>query len=76
MLSWNDPLVLFVHQRRRYEKIGGRPIAGNGNVVDNCDSKQGFDIYIMRMGFEGIPKEDHKVYLPFRDMRADLLVAT
>lgn len=72
----NGTLVLRVHQGRRNQEIRGRSVAGNGDVVNNSDAKQGLHVHIMGVGFKRVPKEDDKVYLPLRDTCSHLQVAS
>ena len=60
---------------RADEIFGGLFVGGDGDVVESGYAQQRFDVGIVRLHLQRIPKEDHHVYLAFGDFRADLLVA-
>jgi hypothetical protein len=73
--SDQQPLILPVHQRRREQKIGRRPVAGDWHVVHNRDPQQRFDVHVVRLRLERIPEKDHEIDATVDDGCADLLVA-
>ena len=68
-------LILLIHQRRGNHKIGSRFIVGDRDIVNLGDSKKRFDIWIVRLGGQGIGEEDDKINLSLDDFCTDLLVA-
>jgi hypothetical protein len=74
--SDHQALVRTTHEGRRQQKVRGGPVAGDGRVVYDRNPEQGFDIDVMRVRFERVPKEDHEIEPPLNDRRAHLLIAT
>ena len=58
------------------DEIRRRFVGGDWNIVHHRDSQQRFDVGVVRLAFERVPKENDDIYLPLRDFCADLLVAT
>ena len=58
-----------------YHVVGSGFVGRNGYVIHHGYPEQCFDIGIMGLGLERIPEKDDEVDLPFRYLRADLLVA-
>jgi hypothetical protein len=61
---------------RRHDEIGRRPVASNGNIPDNGNAQEGFDIGVMWLGLKWVPEEQQNINFAFRDASADLLIAT
>ena len=52
-----------------YRTTGGR------DIIEYRQAQQGFDIRIVRLWFEWVPKEDQHIDLPLGDFGSNLLVA-
>jgi hypothetical protein len=68
--------VFLIHVGTCDEKIGGRAIVGDRNIVHLRNAKQSLDVGIMRLGGERVGKEDDDIDLSVDDPRADLLIAS
>ena len=69
-----DWVIFFTHKRRRNHEIRGRAIACDGDIIDHSDSKERFDINIMRMRFHGVPKKYDKIDSALGNHSPELLV--
>lgn len=70
----HPPFVFRGHERRGKHEIRGGAIACNGNIPNHREAQQRFHIGIMRQRLQRIPKENKKLDIAFRDLRADLLI--
>ena len=76
MLCAQAPLVRAVHEGRRQEKICGRTVARNRDVVDDGDPQQRFYVHIARVRGQRISEENDEIETPFNDRGAHLLIAS
>ena len=60
--------------RAVHDEVRRRLVGGDRDVPDGREAQQGLDVRIVGGGIEGIPEEDHHVYLPFGDEGAELLI--
>jgi hypothetical protein len=70
----DDGVIFFIHKRRRNHEIRGRAIACDGDIIDHSDSKERFDINIMRMRFHGVPKKYDKIDSALGNHAPELLI--
>jgi tRNA(Ile)-lysidine synthase TilS/MesJ len=59
---------------RRHDEISRCPVASNRNVPDNCNTQEGFDVWVVRLRLKWIPEEQQHIDFALRDSSADLLV--
>ena len=57
------------------DEICSGNIRCNRNIIKRCDSKQGFDIWIMRLCLKRIPEEDNNINFSFCNLSTDLQVS-
>ncbi len=70
----DDWVIFFIHKRRRNHEIRGRAIACDGDIIDHSDSKERFDINIMRMRFHWVPKKYDKIDSALGNHSPELLI--
>lgn len=56
-------------------EIGGGFVDGHRDVVDLGDSHQGFYVWVVGLGGQGVGEEDDEIDDAFHDFGSDLLVA-
>lgn len=56
-------------------KVRSRKIICNRNIVYDSNTQQRFYIRIVGLCFQWIPQKDHKINLPFYDLRSNLLIS-
>lgn len=57
------------------EEGGGDLVAGEGDVPEDGDAEESFDVWVVGLSGEGVPEEEEGVELFFCEMGTDLEVA-
>src|SRR5450631_908864 len=70
-----DPLIRPGEQRRGNDQVGAGQVAGHPDVPHGSDTQQRFNVWVVRLRLQRVPKEDEQIDLTFGDLGADLLVA-